>query len=133
MQECVNLFTLRCYASSARPRAFVLILMPSKPMTITVNDNAELVLSLPARVRRQAGIKAGDQLEVKAIPGVITIVAKPQTAEAEYSPEQRRAIKAEVVQARKGPYHGPFKSGDELAAYMKNFKRSRLSNAKKPR
>jgi bifunctional DNA-binding transcriptional regulator/antitoxin component of YhaV-PrlF toxin-antitoxin module len=96
----------------------------SRSVTITVTDEIKRIL--PPRVRRTAGFKAGDQLEVRAIGGVVTLISKPpMTATDEYTPEQRRAIKAEIVEARKGPYHGPFKSGDEFAEYFKAYKRRR--------
>ena len=59
-------------------------------MTITVKNEADLVV--PPSVRRKAGIKAGDQLEIKASRGVITIVTKPGSTADEYTPEQRRLI-----------------------------------------
>ena len=59
-------------------------------MTITVKNETDLVV--PPSVRRKAGIKAGDQLEIKASRGVITIVTKPGSAADEYTPEQRRLI-----------------------------------------
>jgi AbrB family looped-hinge helix DNA binding protein len=97
--------------------------MPSKPMTVTLTNNNQLVL--PPRIRRKAGFKAGDQLEVNAIGGVVTFISKGAVvAEDEYTPEQRRQIMAEIEEARKGSYHGPFKSGEEFAAYFKAYKRS---------
>jgi bifunctional DNA-binding transcriptional regulator/antitoxin component of YhaV-PrlF toxin-antitoxin module len=61
-------------------------------MTVTVRNNtAELVV--PARVRRQASIKAGDQLEFKVSPGTITITVSQPT----YKP-----TKAEMSAIRKG-------------------------------
>jgi bifunctional DNA-binding transcriptional regulator/antitoxin component of YhaV-PrlF toxin-antitoxin module len=100
--------------------------MALKPLTITITDATHLLLPLPPRVRRQAGIKAGDQLEVTAVHGVITIAAKPLAANSdEYTPEQRRAILVQVREARKGPYHGPFRNGAELGAYLGKITRAR--------
>ena len=62
-------------------------------MTITVTDNSELVLPLSARARRQAGIKTGDQMEVKVFPRTITITA----VEPSYKP-----TKAELAAIHKG-------------------------------
>ena len=61
-------------------------------MTVTVKNNtAELVV--PASVRRQASIKAGDQLEFKASRGAITITV---------SQPAYRPTKAELSAIRKG-------------------------------
>jgi hypothetical protein len=32
----------------------------------------------------------------------------------EYTPEQRRLVDAEIAEARKGPYYGRFKNGEEV-------------------
>ena len=61
-------------------------------MTVTVKNNtAELVV--PASVRRQARIKAGDQLEFNASRGTVTITASQPTY---------RLTKAELFAIRKG-------------------------------
>jgi hypothetical protein len=53
------------------------------------------------------------------------------TADGEYTPRQRRIIDANLAQAEKGPYHGPFKNGAEIAAFMKRRPRSaRLAKSK---
>lgn len=97
--------------------------MPSKPITITVTDSTLLVSSLPPRLRRQAGIKTGDQLEVSAIPGVITIVTKPPIPEDEYTPEQRRIIDAQIAEGlediRRGRVSRRFDTVDEMLTSMK--------------
>lgn len=69
--------------------------MASKPMTVTVTDATDLVSSLPVRVRRRAGLKLGDQVELKAVRGVVTITAK--LVEPTYKP-----TKAEAAAIRKG-------------------------------
>jgi hypothetical protein len=51
--------------------------------------------------------------------------SKFPTADDEYTPEQRRVIDAEIDEAQKGPYHGPFKNGAELEAYLKKYIASR--------
>lgn len=50
--------------------------------------------------------------------------SKFPTVDDEYTPGQRRAILDAVKQARKGPYHGPFKNGAELEAYLAKWKAS---------
>ena len=90
---------------------------------------------VPAAIQRRAGIKAGDRLEFKVAGGMITILPKLPTAADEYTHELRRIIDARLAEAERGPFHGPFNSGDELAAYLKAYKRrrSRSTKAKKPR
>lgn len=61
-------------------------------MTVVLKSNTELVV--PRSVRRQAGIKAGDQLEFKASQRTITITA--------LEPPSYRATKAELAAIRKG-------------------------------
>ena len=62
-------------------------------MTIPVTDTSQLVLPLSARLRRQAGIKAGDRLQVKVLPRTITITAVETT---------HKATKAESAAIREG-------------------------------
>lgn len=99
-------------------------------MTITLTE--EIRRLLPQRVRRTAGFKAGDEVEVKAIGGVVTFVGKPseKVQGDDYTDAQRNEVKAEVKGARKGPYHGPFQTVEEFAAYFKTYKRSRQKNAR---
>ena len=82
---------------------------------------------LPAQVRKTSGFKAGDEVEVKAIGGVVTFVGKPseKVRGDDFTQAQRQAVKAEVKAARKGPYHGPFKTTEEFATYFKAYKRRR--------
>lgn len=98
-------------------------------MTIVVNERiCEL---LPPSVRRQARLKLGDRLDVKVSEGVITMMRHSPKADDEYTSEQREAILAEVAEARRGPFHGPFRSGEELAVYLKEFKRGTSSRRKR--
>jgi predicted transcriptional regulator len=61
-------------------------------MTVVLKSNTDLVV--PPSVRRQAGIKAGDQLEFKASQRTIIITAiKPPTY---------KATRAELATIRKG-------------------------------
>ena len=61
-------------------------------------------------------------MEFKVSGGVINIVPELPVADDEYTPSERRAIDARLRQARKGPYHGPFDSVDEMLASMKGKK-----------
>jgi bifunctional DNA-binding transcriptional regulator/antitoxin component of YhaV-PrlF toxin-antitoxin module len=108
----------------------------SKPMTITITDNAELALSLPPTLRRKAGIKTGDELEVRVSGGIVTFIPKLPTADDEYTPEQRRVIGARLAKAdediKAGRVHGPFNTADEMIASMKAELKKRTA-AKKPK
>ena len=71
---------------------------------------------------RQAGFKSGQELEVRASGGVITIVPKLPSADYEYTPEQRRLIDAQLDEGladiKGGRTHGPFNTADEKIAHM---------------
>jgi hypothetical protein len=45
----------------------------------------------------------------------------------EYTPAQRRMIRARLDKAEKGPWHGPFKSASEVAVFLKDFISARES------
>lgn len=102
-------------------------------MTVTVKNREPLVV--PVAARRKAGFKSGQELEFKASGGVITILPKLPVADDEYTPAQRRAIDAELDEAEKGPFHGPFDSADEMIAHLKRRLKSRAKtkNAKRSR
>jgi len=51
-------------------------------MTATVKNN-RVGLVVPPSVRRQAGIKAGDRLEFKVSGGIINIIPKLPSADAQ--------------------------------------------------
>jgi len=44
-------------------------------LKITLTD--DLQRALPPAVRRKAGLKTGDELEVSAIGGIVTLISKP--------------------------------------------------------
>ena len=92
-------------------------------------------LVVPPRVRRQAGIKAGDKLEFKVSRGLITIFAKPSTAADEYTSEQRRLIDREIAKGlediKRGRTYGPFNTVEEMAASIEaNIKKTRRASKK---
>jgi len=90
-------------------------------MTIVVNEITRQLF--PPSVRRQAGIKIGDELEVKVSGGVITMLPKLPTANDEYTPAQRRVIDAQIAKGlediRKGRVSRRFETVDEMLASMK--------------
>jgi hypothetical protein len=63
----------------------------------------------------------GSQVSMGTLVGVQLVIdrSKFPTADDEYTPEKRRAIDASLAESEKGPYYGPFKSGAEIAAFMK--------------
>lgn len=61
-------------------------------MTVVLKSNTDLIV--PRSVRRQAGIKTGDQLEFKVSQGTITIKA--------VEPPNYKATKTELAAIRKG-------------------------------
>ena len=100
-------------------------------MTVTVKNKTSLLV--PPSVQRRAGIKNGDRLEFKVSGGVIMIVPKLPTADDEYTPEQRRIIDAQLDEAEKGPFHGPFNTADEMIAHMKSELKKRAARKKTKR
>jgi bifunctional DNA-binding transcriptional regulator/antitoxin component of YhaV-PrlF toxin-antitoxin module len=100
-------------------------------MTVTVKNKTSLLV--PPSVQRRAGIKNGDRLEFKVSGGVITIIPKLPAAGDEYTPEQRRIIDAQLDEAEKGPFHGPFNTADEMIAHMKSELKKRAARKKTKR
>jgi hypothetical protein len=86
-------------------------------------------------VRRKAGFKSGQELEFKASGGVFTIIPKLPAAADEYTPEQRRMIDAELDEAAKGPFRGPFYTAAEMIAHIKGELKARAATkrSKRPR
>src|SRR5439155_10385399 len=68
-----------------------------QPMTITLKEKSQLLV--PPSVQRRARLKAGDKLQFKATPGIITIISKPPAAASEYTPAQRRVIDSRLALA----------------------------------
>jgi bifunctional DNA-binding transcriptional regulator/antitoxin component of YhaV-PrlF toxin-antitoxin module len=90
-------------------------------MTVTVKDKTPL--TVPDQVRRRAGFKQGDQVEFKVSGGIIKIVPKLQSADEEYTSEQRRIIDAQLAEGladiKAGRTLGPFESADQMIVHMK--------------
>jgi bifunctional DNA-binding transcriptional regulator/antitoxin component of YhaV-PrlF toxin-antitoxin module len=87
-------------------------------MTVAVKNKAPVVV--PPAVLRRAGFKRGQELEVKASGGVITILPKFPSAEDEYTPEQRRIIDAGLARAdrdiKAGRMSKPYSDAAEFIA-----------------
>jgi bifunctional DNA-binding transcriptional regulator/antitoxin component of YhaV-PrlF toxin-antitoxin module len=102
-------------------------------MTVAVKNNYKTPLVVPSAVRRKAGFKSGEELEFKASGGVITIIPKLPAADDKYTPEQRRMIDAELDEAAKGPFRGPFKTAGEMIAHLKRDLKARATTKRSKR
>ena len=83
------------------------------------------------------GLAEGGMVEVKAARGKIILtprvpidLSKFPSADDEYTPEQRRIIDTRLKAAGNTPLHGPFKDGNEIAAYLETYKSQRSSKIK---
>ena len=103
-------------------------------MTVAIKNDNKTPLVVPLAVRRKAGFKSGQELEFKASGGVVTIIPRPPAAD-EYTPAQRRIIDAELDEAEKGPFHGPFDTVNQMIAHVKGELKKRAAHkpAKRPR
>ena|SRR5579871_1357647 len=100
-------------------------------MTHALKNRPPVVI--PASALRRAGFKRGQELEIKVSGGVINILPKLPDADDEYSPEQRRALDAELAVAEQGPFHGPFDTVDEMEKHLKGqLKKLRKTKSSKP-
>jgi len=106
-------------------------------MTVAVKNKAPVVV--PQAALKRAGFKPGEELEVKASGGVITILPKLPSAADEYTPAQRRAIDDRLAKGladiKAGRTRGPFASADAMIADMKGrlSKRASAKRAKRSR
>jgi bifunctional DNA-binding transcriptional regulator/antitoxin component of YhaV-PrlF toxin-antitoxin module len=91
-------------------------------MTVAIRNNNKMPLVVPKAIRRKAGFKSGQELEIKASGGVITILPKLPSADEEYTARERRAIDRAIAQSEKeyraGNNAGPFDRAEEFAAAM---------------
>jgi bifunctional DNA-binding transcriptional regulator/antitoxin component of YhaV-PrlF toxin-antitoxin module len=105
------------------------------PLTVTVKNKKPLIV--PDAAFRRAGFKRGQELEVKASGGVITILPKTPSADDEYTPEQRRIIDARLAKGladiRAGRVRGPFSTHREfINSLHKEAKRIGRKKAMRP-
>ena len=101
-------------------------------MTVSVKNDNRIPLVVPPALRRKAGFKSGEQLEIKASGRVITIVPKLPAADDDYTPEQRRMVDARLAKAdediKTGRVYGPFNTAQEMAASIEaNIKKLRTA------
>jgi bifunctional DNA-binding transcriptional regulator/antitoxin component of YhaV-PrlF toxin-antitoxin module len=101
-------------------------------MTLTVKTKAG---TLPAAVRRKAGIKVGDVLEFKVSGGVVAVLPKLPTADDEYTPEQRRIVDAHLAEGladiKAGHVYGPFESHKEMMKSLRNHSKTAKAKTSK--
>jgi antitoxin component of MazEF toxin-antitoxin module len=87
-------------------------------MTVALKNKSPVVV--PAAALRQAGFRRGQDLEVKASGGVITIIPKIPGTEDDYTPAERRAIERGIAQSekefREGKHAGPFDTAEAFLA-----------------
>ena len=91
-------------------------------MTIAVKNDNKTPLVIPRAARQKAGFKSGQELEIKASGGVITIIPKVQSARDESTIGERRSIDRGIVASekdyREGKAFGPFKTREEFLASL---------------
>jgi AbrB family looped-hinge helix DNA binding protein len=102
-------------------------------------------VTIPTRVREQAGLSKGDLVEfsyergrIVITPKVVIDRSKFPTADDEYTPAQRRVIDAQLAEGledlKKGRTFGPFNTADEMIAHMKaGLKKSAAKKTKRSR
>jgi bifunctional DNA-binding transcriptional regulator/antitoxin component of YhaV-PrlF toxin-antitoxin module len=102
---------------------------------MTVIVKSKTGLTVPPSVQRRAGIERGDRLEFKIRGGVITIIPRLPSADDEYTPKQRRLIDAQLDEAGKCPFRGPFSTAEELIADINGQlkKRAALKKSRRSR
>jgi bifunctional DNA-binding transcriptional regulator/antitoxin component of YhaV-PrlF toxin-antitoxin module len=113
----------------------------SDSMNNTARIQPKGQVTIPMGVRRMAGLSRGDVVNFAFSRGRIVITPKlavdrPQfpAADDESTPEQRRAIDSRLREAERGPFYGPFKDGDGIAAFLKGRARAaKPARTRKPR
>jgi AbrB family looped-hinge helix DNA binding protein len=101
-------------------------------------------VTIPTRVREQAGLSKGDVVEFSYQRGKIVITPKVvidrskfPNADDEYTPAQRRVIDARLAESeedfKRGRTYGPFSTADEMIAHMKSALKKHASVSKTKR
>ncbi|MGD0126679.1 MAG: hypothetical protein ABSF46_15060 [Terriglobia bacterium] len=90
----------------------------------TTEKNA-LPLVLRRATRRKAGLKGEDEPGPKSETGMTTASRKDAVVGDDYTPAQRQIIDAQLTEARKGPYHGPFQTAEEAIRFIRKEVRER--------
>ena len=99
-------------------------------------------MTIPRRVRSAVGLVDGDLVEVRAVGKKIVITPQHRlaidrsgfpNADDDYTPAQRRIIDAQLDEAAKDPFHGPFNAAEEMIAHMKGELKKRAAAKKTKR
>jgi len=111
-------------------------------MNTTARTQHKGQVTIPTRVRRQAGLKQGDLVNFTVQRGKILIT--PQlvidrsqfpTADDEYTPAQRKIVDARLAEGladiKAGWTYGPFKTAHEMIAHMKAQVKKRAATKKR--
>ncbi len=110
---------------------------------VKVQHNGQV--TIPSRLRSQAGIVEGDLVEASFQRGRIVLTPKLvidrsrfPTADDEYTPEQRRVIDARLTEStediKKGRLHGPFETHERMIEFLHGrAERARRAKNTKPR
>jgi bifunctional DNA-binding transcriptional regulator/antitoxin component of YhaV-PrlF toxin-antitoxin module len=106
-------------------------------MIATATVKNKTPLTVPDKVRRQAGFKHGDEVEFRVSGGIINIVPKLPSADDEYTPEQRRVIDARLAEGiadiKAGRVIGPFSTHKEfITSLHKATKKATRKRTKRP-
>ena len=116
-----------------------------KEIVSTISSKGQV--TIPSRLRQQAGIAEGDMVEATFQRGHIVLTPKVvidrsafPNADDEYTPAQRRLINARLAKADKeiksGKTFGPFDNADDMFASIERELKKRAAarkNAKKSR
>jgi AbrB family looped-hinge helix DNA binding protein len=99
-------------------------------------------VTIPSRLRKQAGIAEGDIVEatfqrghIVLTPKIVIDRASFPNADGEYTPEQRRVINARLAKAdeevKSGRTFGPFNNADDMIASIERELKKRAAGRKK--
>jgi AbrB family looped-hinge helix DNA binding protein len=99
-------------------------------------------VTIPTRLRTQAGIEQGDMMEASfhhgkiiLVPKVVIDRSKFPTADDEYTPTQRKTVDRRLAKAdedvKKGRLHGPFETHEALMDFLHDKARKGRGNKAK--
>jgi AbrB family looped-hinge helix DNA binding protein len=112
------------------------------PTVVKIQKKGQV--TIPTRLRNQAGIIDGDLIEAAFSRGRIILTpkavidrSKSTAARDEYTPEQRKAIDVGIAEGledfRRGRSHGPFASAKEASAYIELMAKQRATEKRSKR
>lgn len=112
------------------------------PSVVKIQKKGQV--TIPTRLRNQAGIGGGDLVQAAFSRGKIILTpiatidrSEFPTASGEYTAEQRRIIDAGIAQGledfKKGRFHGPFASAKAASAYIEHITKHPAAAKRKSR